>query len=139
MPKVFISWYDGQNHVLANEFFGLLQKHGFDIEYSPRSPHSRINDERWNNWYEEGLPKAINRAEIFIAVITPSCDGSTWMAIEYEAAYKTFLKTAKPALYLIRFDSAEHQVKYQDYYLSSSVHLSSIPEEAVQTLLTFNS
>jgi len=139
MSKVFISWYDGQNHVLANEFFGLLQKHGFDIEYSPHSPHSGINDERWNNWYEEGLPKAINRAEIFIAVVTPSCDGSTWMTIEYEAAYKKFLKDASPALCLIRFDLAEHQVKYQDFYLSSSVHLSSIPEEAVQTLLTFSS
>jgi hypothetical protein len=139
MPKVFVSWYDGQNHSLANEFFSLLKKHGFDVEHSPHSPHSGIDDKRWNNWYEEGLPNAINRAEIFVAVITPSCDGSTWMTIEYDVAYKNFLKTAKPALYFIRFDSDERQVKYQEYYLSSSVHLSSIPEEAIQTLLSFNS
>jgi hypothetical protein len=139
MPKVFLSWYDGQNHDLANEFFGLLKKHGFDVEQSPFSPHSGILDERWNNWYEEGLPDAINRADIFIAVITPSCAGSTWMQQEYQEAYSSFQKTAKPALYFIRFDLAEHRINYQKYYLSSSVHLSSIPEEAIQTLLTFNS
>jgi len=139
MPKVIISWYDGQNHVSANEFCELLQKHGFELDHSPHSPQSGITDERWSNWYREGLPKAINLADIFIAVITPSCDGSTWMQQEYQEAYSSFLKTAKPSLYFIRFDSAEHQVKYQEYYLSSSVHLSSIPEEAIQTLLTFNS
>jgi hypothetical protein len=134
MPKVFVSWYDGQNHSLANEFFGLLKKNGFSIEHSPSSSDGGFYDERWNEWYEDSLPKAISRADIFVAVITPSCDGSTWMMVEYDEAYKTFLKTAKPTLYFIRFDSAEHQIKYPDYYLSSSVRLSSIPEEAVRAL-----
>jgi hypothetical protein len=135
MAKVFISWYDGQNHALANEFFGLLKEHGFEAKHSPHSPHSGMKDERWNNWYQEGLPRAIQRAEIFIAVITPPCDGSTWMMIEYEEAYKNFLITGKPALYFIRLDSAASPVKYPEHYLSNSVCLSSIPEEAVKTLI----
>lgn len=138
MPKVFVSWYDGQNHGSANEFLALLKKHGFEVEHSPRSPDSGIHDNRWNNWYQEGLPTAIHQADIFIAVITPASDGSTWMLQEYQEAYSRFTKTAKPLLYFIRFDSAEHQVKYQEYYLSGSVHLPSIPEEAIQMLLTFN-
>src|SRR5690348_11531170 len=104
MSKVFISWYDGQNHDLANEFFGLLKEHGFDVEHSPYSPHSGLYDERWKKWYDEGLPKAINQANIFIAVITPSCDSSTWMMIEFQEAYLKKLKTGRPQLYYIRFD-----------------------------------
>ena len=134
MSKVFISWYDGHNHILANELFGLLERNGFDVEHSPYSPNSEVYDERWNKWYEEGLPKAINRAEIFIAVITPSCDGSTWMLQEYQEAYSSFVKTGKPELYFIRFDSTDRQVKYPEYYLKDSVQLSSIPKEALHIL-----
>lgn len=139
MPKVFVSWYDGQQHGLASEFFGLLKKRGFDLEHSPHSPHSGTFDERWKNWYEEGLSQAINRVEIFIAVITPACDGSTWMMQEFEEAYSSFVKTGKPALYFIRFDPVQRQVKYPEYYLCSSTRLSSIPEEAVQTLMNSSS
>lgn len=134
MSKVFISWYDGHDHVLANELFRLLKKNGFNVELSPYSPYSGVYDERWNKWYEEGLPKAIKQAEMFIAVITPSCDGSTWMLQEYQEACSSFLKTGGPALYFIRFDPTDRQVKYPEYYLQSSIHLSSVPEEALHTL-----
>jgi len=134
MSKVFISWYDGHNHILANELFGLLKRNGFDVEHSPYSPHTGIYDERWNKWYEEGLPKAINEAEILIAVITPSCDGSTWMLQEYQEAYSSFVKTGKPELYFIRFDPIEQQVNDLEYYLQNSMHLPYIPEEALHIL-----
>jgi hypothetical protein len=137
MPKAFISWYDGQNHDRANDFFRLLKEHGFEVEHSPSSPHSGIQDERWGNWYQEGLPKAIKRAELFIAVITPSCDGSTWMMSEYEEAYRSFLTTGKPSLYFIKFDAVHSPVQYPEYYLSNSICLSSIPEEAIQTLINY--
>jgi hypothetical protein len=139
MPKIFVSWYDGQNHSVANEFFRLLQTHGFEVEHSPHSPESGWDDKRWSSWYRKGLPEAIQQADIFVAVITSSCDGSSWMQQEYQQAYSNFLKTAKPLLSFIRLDSPEHPVKYQEYYLSSSVHLSSVPEEAVQMLLSFDS
>jgi len=61
-----------------------LKKNSFDVEHSPYSHHSGIYDERWNQWYEEGLPKAIKQAEMFIAVITPPCDGSIWKLQEYQ-------------------------------------------------------
>ena len=139
MSNVFISWYDGQNHLAANEFFRLLKIHGFGLEHSPYSPQSGIYDKRWVNWYSDGLPKAMDRAEIFIAVITPACDGSTWMIQEFEEAYLRFLKMGKPALYFIRFDPAEQQVKYPAEYLLSSIRLSSIPQEAVRTLMDSSS
>jgi len=138
MPKVFVSWYDGQSHSSANEFFALLKKHSFDLDHSPSSPQSGNYDERWANWYEAGLLKTIEQAEIFIAVITPACDGSTCMLQEFGAAYSKVMKTGKPVLYFIRFDSAEHLVKYPEEYLSSSISLSSTPEEAVQTLINLH-
>jgi hypothetical protein len=134
MTKIFISWYDGQNHKLANEFLSLLKEHDFDIEHSPHSPHSGYHDERWGKWYEEGLPQAIHRADSFIAVITPSCDASSWMMMEYDEAYKSFLESGKPKLYFIRFDTTERRVKYPEYYLQSSIQLSSVPADAVHTL-----
>ena len=139
MPKVFVSWYDGQSHSSANQFSELLRKHGFEVDHSPASPHSGIYDARWANWYAAGLPEAIEQAEIFIAVITPACDGSTWMLQEFETAYSQFMKTGKPVLYFIRFDSREHVVKYPQVYLSSSIGLPSISEEAVQTLIQSSS
>ena len=139
MPNVFISWYDGQDHNTANELFTLLKHHGFDVEHSPPSPHSDAYDKRWENWYKAGLPNVIDWAEIFIAVITPACDASTWMMQEYETAYSRFMKTGEPILYFIRFDSAEHLVKYPQEYLSSSIRLSSNSEEAVQTLIKSSS
>ena len=135
MFKVFISWYDGHNHILATEFFELLKKNGFDIEHSPFSPHSGVHDMRWSGWYEEGLPKAMGRVNAFIAVITPSCDSSSWMMQEFESAYFSFMNTGKPKLYFIRFDSIEKPLKYPGYYLQNSDQLSSVPEEAVRTLL----
>jgi hypothetical protein len=134
-----MSWYDGQNHDLANEFFGLLKKHGFDVELSPYSPHSGFYDKRWGKWYDEGLPKAINQADIFIAVITLSCDSSTWMMQEYQEAYLNSVKNGKLKLYYIRFDPIEQQVKYPEEYLHNSIRLSSIPKEAISELLTYNS
>jgi hypothetical protein len=136
MSKVFLSWYDGQNYNLANEFLELLKKHSFDVELSPFSPQSGLHDERWGRWYADGLPNAIHQVEIFIAVITPTCDGSTWMLQEFQEACSSFITTGTPKLYVIRFDSLEKPVKFPEYYLQNSVHLSSTPEDAVRTLLT---
>ena len=135
MSKVFLSWYDGQDHSLANEFFGLLKQHEFTVEHSPFSPHSGFVDTRWINWYKSGLPQAIQWAELFIAVLTPSCSGSTWMMQEYEEAFSSFMKSKHPLLYYIRFDTSDDRLNYPDYYLKSSIQLSSVPEEAVRKLL----
>ena len=135
MLNVFLSWYDGQNNSAANAFFELLKKQGFVVNHSPFSPHSGLHDKRWVNWYAHGLSEAIEQAEIFIAVITPACNGSTWMLEEFETAYSKFSKTAKPALYFIRFDSVEQPVHYPEHYLATSNRLSSNTEEAVQTLI----
>jgi hypothetical protein len=135
MLNVFLSWYDGQNNSAANAFFELLKEQGFAVNHSPFSPHSGLHDERWANWYAHGLSEAIAQAEIFIAVITPACDGSTWMLEEFETAYLKFSQIVKPVLYFIRFDSVEQPVHYPEHYLATSKRLSSNPEEAVQALI----
>jgi len=135
MTKVFVSWYDGHTNTPANEFINLLKQNGFQITHSPMSPHSSSQDERRQKWYDKGLPDAIHEAEMFIAVITPACDGSTWMQQEYHEAYSSFLKTGRPKLYFMRLDSPDQPVKYQEYYLQNSIRLSAIPKEAAQTLI----
>jgi len=137
MPKIFLSWYDGQQHSLAAELFALLKTGKFEIEHSPNSPHSGHLDERWANWYDDGLSKALRRADIFLAVITPSCDGSTWMLQEYQEAYTRFLQTARPALYFVRFDRTEQPVTYPGNYLENSIQLPSNPGAAFQALANY--
>ena len=135
MPKVFVSWYDGQNHSAANEFFTRLKQQDFDVQHSPHSPHSGTYDKRWATWYKTGLPNAVDWADNFVAVITSACDASSWMMQEYQIACSSFIRIGRPVLYYIRFDAAKHFVKYPQEYLSRSIQLSSIPEEAIQTLI----
>lgn len=112
----------------------LLKESGHKVEFSPHSPQSGYKDKRWENWYTHGLPQAINEADLFIAVITPTCDGSSWMMQEYQEAYSSFIRSGKPTLYFIRFDSTEYPIKYQEYYLQNSISLPADPQKAVQLI-----
>jgi hypothetical protein len=117
MCRIFLSWYDGHDHPLANQLSTLLNDHGFIVEHSPYSPHSGYHDERWGDWYRVGLPRAMRETDVFVAVITPSCDGSTWMMIEYETACKSAEQTGGPVLCYVRFDEIGRLVRYPAYYL----------------------
>ena len=57
------------------------------IEHSPRNPIDG-DDPRWRGWYEVGLPAAVERCKLFVAVIDPGWESSTWMACEAEVATK---------------------------------------------------
>ena len=72
---------------------GLLRAH-VEIEHSPRNPLDG-DDPRWENWYEVGLPAALARCILFVAVIDRGWDSSSWMAHEAEVATKRSL----PVLY----------------------------------------
>jgi hypothetical protein len=121
--NIFISWYDGYKDKFAKRLFDTLIDSGHTINTSPNSPESGKNDKRWDNWFKEGLPKSIQIADEFIAIITPNCDGSTWMQIEYQEALNSNLKDNKPKLFFLRLDSPEKPIKYQQYYLDNSIQL----------------
>lgn len=49
------------------------------------------DDPRWRDWYEAGLPAAIGRCEVFVAVVDRGWDSSTWMGQEADTASKSGL------------------------------------------------
>jgi hypothetical protein len=129
--NIFISWYDGYKDKFAKKLFDTLIDSGHTINTSPDSPESGKNDKRWDNWYEEGLPKSIQKADEFIAIITPNCDESTWMQIEYQEAFNSYMKDKKPKMFFLRLENPENPIKYQKYYLENSIQL---PNEVNQIL-----
>jgi TIR domain len=64
-----------------------LRKESFRVLHSPRNRPGR-KDERWREWYAKGCREEMERASIFIAVISPAWDCSTWMAHEVNEALK---------------------------------------------------
>lgn len=84
MKRVFVSScrIDAPN---AATLIGRLRAEDFFIMHSPRNP-SDGRDERWRTWYDKGCRDEMEKAEIFITVISYAWDCSTWMASEgYEA------------------------------------------------------
>ena len=81
MTQVFISSRDiGAPH--AASLVKCLRAAGFHVTHSPGSPLS----ERWRDWYARACRDELEKVSIFIAVIDPAWDSSTWMAHEaYEA------------------------------------------------------
>ena len=42
------------------------------------------------DWYESGLAAALDGADVFICVVSPAWDSSTWMAEEAEQALRRY-------------------------------------------------
>jgi hypothetical protein len=53
-----------------------LRRARVSIEHSPRNPMDG-DDPRWRDWYELGLPAAVERCELFVAVIDRGWDCSS--------------------------------------------------------------
>ena len=91
--NIFVSSQSVDSAHVASLIDGLRQAH-VTIEHSPRNPID-ADDPRWRGWYEVGLPAAVERSDVFVAVIDRGWDSSTWMACEAEMATKKGL----PVLY----------------------------------------
>ena len=91
--NVFVSSQSVDAAQASSLIDGLLRAH-VEIEHSPRNPLDG-DDPRWENWYEVGLPAALARCILFVAVIDRGWDSSSWMAHEAEVATKRGL----PVLY----------------------------------------
>lgn len=82
--RLFIS-AENMDDPLAATMLASLLASGWQVEHSPHST-DRDADPRWSDWYARGCTEALSRADVFLAVVTPGWDGSTWMAHEAETA-----------------------------------------------------
>jgi len=69
----------------ARTLIAGLRALGVAVEHSPSHPAHR-NDRRWSDWYGSGLPRALARCSVFVAVVDVGWDASTWMGEEAHAA-----------------------------------------------------
>jgi hypothetical protein len=82
--RVFVSCQNVDSFECTNLISSLLQT-GFQVTHSPRNPISAVDD-RWEDWYANGLGKALQSTDIFLIVVDYPWDSSTWMAIEADQA-----------------------------------------------------
>ncbi|MCP4446949.1 MAG: hypothetical protein GY811_16605 [Myxococcales bacterium] len=132
--RAFISTYDGLESPEGRALTRNLTEVGCEIEFSPSSPHSGSDDPRWPSWHSEGLPAAIGRADIFIALIPDSSVySSTWMASEFDEAFRRFQDHGSPKLYIYQSDPAVLPAGFASY-VSASERLPSDPTAAAQVV-----
>jgi hypothetical protein len=91
--NVFVSSQSVDGARAASLIDGLRRAH-VRVNHSPRNPLDG-QDPRWEDWYQAGLPAAVGRCNVFVAVIDRGWDSSTWMGCEAEMATKAGL----PLLY----------------------------------------
>jgi hypothetical protein len=80
----------------ARELIAGLRQAGLEVEHSPSNPLDS-QDPRWANWYGDALEAAVDRCDLFIVVLEPGWDSSTWMAIEADAGLAKGRRTAERA------------------------------------------
>src|SRR5688572_17363574 len=83
MTQVFVSSCDIREP-RASSLVERLRQAGFNVSHSPHSPL----DERWQGWYESGCRDELEKANIFLAVVDPAWESSTWMAHEADEALR---------------------------------------------------
>lgn len=106
MKKIFISWYDGFLNQFALNYYNSLIMN-YSVETSPFSTEcGRGHDPKWDNWYDYRCKSLIENSDIYIAIITNSWSGSTWMLHEISTANNCAKINIKPKrFYLILEDT----------------------------------
>jgi hypothetical protein len=88
LKRVFVSSQSVDNKP-ASVLIAGLRNAGLEVEHSPSTPQDR-EDERWADWYHQGLARTLSMCSAFVIVIDSGWDSSTWMAMEArEAIEKT--------------------------------------------------
>src|SRR6266542_1194027 len=82
----------------------LLKAAGHTVTTSPINP-ANGSDPRWKDWYEQGWQTAIESNNVFLAIVTPGYDCSSWMVIEFETAWKANQASGRPRLYVYPFSN----------------------------------
>jgi hypothetical protein len=98
--RVFVST-ENTSDPLSSGLIDRLTAAGFDVTTSPLNP-ALGDDPRWPDWYGDGCLKAIEAADIFVAVVTEGYDCSTWMGFEADRAGWVHRNRERPVLYLLK-------------------------------------
>jgi hypothetical protein len=101
--RIFISTEDTADERVA-QVIELLEAAGYSVTSSPTNPAIGV-DPRWQDWYEGGCLAAIDESDVFLVVVTAGYDGSTWMAIEFETAWKANQTNGRPGLFVLHRSS----------------------------------
>jgi hypothetical protein len=98
--RIFISTENTVDERVV-QVIGLLKAEGYSVTTSPLNP-AIGDDPRWKDWYDNGCQAAIESNDVFLAVVTAGYDSSTWMAIEFQTAWKANKATSgRPRLFVL--------------------------------------
>lgn len=100
--RVFVST-ENTSDPLAAGLIERLVRAGFQVTTSPLNP-AHGEDPRWPDWYGDGCREAMEAAEVFVAVVTPGSECSTWMGFEFDRAGWVHRGTGKPLLFVLKTD-----------------------------------
>jgi hypothetical protein len=98
--RVFVST-ENTSDPLAAGLIDRLTVAGFEVVTSPLNP-ALGEDPRWLDWYGNGCLKAIEDADLFVAVVTEGYDCSTWMGFEADRAGWLHRNRGRPGLSLLK-------------------------------------
>src|SRR5690606_31005816 len=104
-----------------------------EVDQSPLTP-SLGEDPRWKDWYGRGSLDAIANADYFVAVVTKGYDGSTWMAHEFDVAWKQCRQRSRPRLFVAKATNKPLPLGFKTYEDASTIIVGE-PEAVVATLL----
>jgi hypothetical protein len=120
MPvRVFVSTENSTDD-RARRFIDRLRDAGLQVNCSPLNP-ALGRDPRWQGWYASGCRAAIEEADACVAVVTAGYDGSTWMASEFDAAWRLYCDTGRPSLFVLKERNKPLPAGFREYEEASTV------------------
>ena len=97
--KVFVSTENTKDPRVARIIDGLRKFPAIEVEHSPLNPLVG-DDPRWQGRDDRECRGAIAAADCFLAIETRGYDCSTWMAHEFDVAWKLRRERGRPLLFL---------------------------------------
>lgn len=126
--RVFVSTEDSSASHVAEIIGGLSGFPGVSVETSPRNPLNPPHDPRWRTWYASGCAEAIEAADCFWAIETTGDECSSWMAHEFDVAWKLNRERGRPRLFVSR---SSDKPCFLIHYDGCGVQLPINPTEAI--------
>jgi hypothetical protein len=109
----------------------LLKAAGLTVKTSPINP---VDDPRWKGWYKSGCQTALESSDVFLAIETAGYGSSTWMAVEFDTAWKLNRALGRPRLFVLHRSARPLPAGFRQY-VEASLSLPLEVNEAVPRLL----
>lgn len=131
--KVFVSTENTKDPRVERIIDELRKSPGIEVEHSPLNPLAG-DDPRWQGWDGRESGKAIAAADCFLAIETRGYDSSTWIAQEFDVAWKLHHERGRPLLFLSRCADRPLPVGFRRYEEAATI-LPVEPDAAVAAFL----